>query len=48
MQLLATDFMTLLQSLDYSKLERFPNVGDEISIKILLSFFECDRYDFQF
>ena len=44
-----------LESIDYSKLERFSNVADEISAKLLSSFLECevlvavpDRYDFEF
>ena len=50
-----TDFMVILQSIDYSKFERFFNVDDEISKKLLSSFLECkvlavvfDRYDFEF
>ena len=50
-----TDFMAILQSIDYSKLERFSNVADEISTKLLSSFLECevlvavpDQYDFEF
>ena len=50
-----TDFMAILQSTDYSKLERFSNVADEISKKLFSSFLECevlvavpDRYDFEF
>ena len=37
-----TDFMAILQSIDYSKFERFSNVGDEISTKVLLSFREFE------
>ena len=37
-----TDFMEILQSIDYSKFERFSNVGDEISTKLLASFCECE------
>ena len=51
----ATDFMAILQSTDYSKFERFSNVADEISTKLLSSFLKCevlvrvtDGYDFQF
>ena len=51
----ATDFMAILQSIDYIKFEKFSNVADEISKKILSSFLECevlvvvpDRYDFEF
>ena len=48
-----TDFMAILQSIDYSKFERFSNVADEIFTKLLSSFLECevlvvvpDRHDF--
>ena len=51
----ATDFIAILQSIDYSKFERFSKVADEISTKPLSSFLECevlvavlDRYDFEF
>ena len=47
--------MAILQSIDYSKFERFSNVADEISTKIFSSFLECkvlvavtDGYDFEF
>ena len=50
-----TDFMAILQSIDYNKFESFSNVADEISTKLLSSFPECevlvvvpDRYDFEF
>ena len=50
-----TDFMVILQPLDYNKFERFSNVADEISTKLLSSFLECevlvavtDGYDFEF
>ena len=50
-----TDFIAILQSIDYSKFERFSNVADEISTKLLSSFLECevlvavtDGYDFEF
>ena len=50
-----TDFMVILQPLDYSKFERFSNVADEISTKLLSSFLKCevlvgvtDGYDFEF
>ena len=50
-----TGFMAKLQSIDYSKFERFANVADEISAKLFSSFLECevlvavlDRYDFKF
>ena len=50
-----TDFIAILQSIVYSKLERFSNVADEISTKLLSSFLECevlvavtDGYDFEF
>ena len=49
------DFMAILESIDYSKFERFSNVADEISVKLLSSFLECevlvavpDRYYFKF
>ena len=52
---IVTNFMTTLQSIDYNKFERFSNVPDEISAKLLSSFLECealvvvpDRYDFEF
>ena len=53
----ATDinFMALLQSIDCNKLERFSNVADKISAKILSSFLEYevlvvirDRYGLEF
>ena len=50
-----TDFTAILQSIDYSKFERFSNVADEISTKLVSGFFECealvaftDGYDFEF
>ena len=50
-----TDFMAILQSADYSKFERFSNVADEISSKLISSFLECELlvavtngYDFEF
>ena len=49
------DFMAILESIDCSKFERFSNVADEISVKLLSSFLECevlvvvpDRYYFKF
>ena len=36
-----TDFMAILQSIDYSKFEIFSNVADEISTNLLSSFREC-------
>ena len=39
---IVTDFMAMLQSIDYRKLERFSNVADEISRKLLSSFLECE------
>ena len=49
-----TDFMAILQSIDYSKFERFSNVADKISTKFVASFLDCevllavtDRYDFE-
>ena len=51
----ATNFIVVLQSIDYSKFDRFSKVADEISTKLLSSFLECevlvavpDRYDFKF
>ena len=50
-----TYFMAILQSIDYNKFEGFSNVADEISLKFLSSFRECevlvvvsDRNDFEF
>ena len=50
-----TDFIAILQSIDYNKFERFSNVADEISTKLLSSFLESevlvavtDGYDFEF
>ena len=50
-----TDFIAILQSIDYNKFEGLSNVADEISTKFLLSFLECevlvavtDGYDFEF
>ena len=47
-----SDFMLIFQSIDYSKFAKFPNVADEISTKLLLSFHVSkkqvvvpDRYD---
>ena len=37
-----TDFIAILQSIDYSKFERFYNVADEISTKLLSSFLESE------
>ena len=37
-----TDFIATLQSIDYSKFERFSNVADEISTKLLSSFLESE------
>ena len=49
-----TDFMAILESIEYSKFEKFSNVADEISEKHLWNFLECellvvvsDRYDFK-
>ena len=49
-----TDFMAILESIDYSKAERFSNLTDESSAKLLSSFLECevlfvalDQYDFK-
>ena len=35
------DFVVILQSTDYSKFERFSNVDDKFSTKLLSSFLEC-------
>ena len=50
-----TDFMAILQSVDYSKFKRFSNVVDEISTKFFSSFLEWEvlvavthGYDFEF
>ena len=50
-----TNFMATLQFIDYSNVERFSNVADEISRKLLSRFLECevlvavtDRYEFEF
>ena len=47
--------MAILESIDYSKFERFSNAADEISAKALSSFLECevlvavpDQYEFKF
>ena len=37
-----TDFIAILRSIDYSKFERFSNVADEISTKLLSSFLESE------
>ena len=49
------DFMAIIESIDYSKFERFSNVADEISARFLSRFLECevmvvvpDQYDFTF
>ena len=34
--------MAILQSIDYRKFERFSNVADEISTKLLSCFLECE------
>ena len=51
----AVNFMAILQSIDYNKFERFLNVADKISAKLLSSFLECEvlvvipvRYGFEF
>ena len=50
-----TDFISILESIDYSKFEWFSNVADEISAKLLLSVFDFEvlvvnpeQYDFEF
>ena len=50
-----TDFIAILESIDYSKFEWFSNVADEISAKLLLSIFDFEvlvvnpeQYDFEF
>ena len=49
-----TNFIAILQSIDYSKFERFFNLAGYISTKFSSSFLECevlvavtDRYDFE-
>ena len=49
------NFMAILETIDYSKFERFSNAADEISAKALSSFLECevlvavpDQYEFKF
>ena len=49
------DFMAILESIDYNHFKRFSNVADEVSIKLLSTFLECeilivvpDRYVFTF
>ena len=49
------DFMAVLKSTDYNKLERSSNVADEISANLLSSFLKCemlvvvpDRHNFKF
>ena len=37
-----TDFMAILQFIDYSKFEIFSNVADKIFTKLLSSFRECE------
>ena len=37
-----SDFMAILQSIDYSNFERLSNVIDEISTKLLSSFLGCE------
>ena len=51
----STNFMAIVQSIGYSKFERFSTVANEISTRLLLSFLEyevlvvvTDRYDFEF
>ena len=48
-------FMAILQSIHYNKFERFSNVADEISAKLISNFLEyevlaatSDRYSFEF
>ena len=36
------DFMAILESIDYSKFERFSNLAAEISAKLLSIFLECE------
>ena len=50
-----SNFMAILQYIDYNNFERFSNVADEISAKLLSIFLECevlvvipDRYGFEF
>ena len=51
----AINFMVILESIDYNKFERFSNLADEVSAKLLASFLDCevlvvipDRYCFEF
>ena len=51
----AINFMAISQSVDYDKFKRFSNVADEIFVKLLSSFPECemlvvipDRHGFEF
>ena len=50
-----TNFMAILQAIDYNNFERFSNVADETAAKLLASFLEyevlvvvTDRCDFEF
>ena len=50
-----SDFIAILQSIDYSKFERFSNTADKICKKFLSRFLDCevlvavtDGYDFKF
>ena len=38
----AINFIATLQSIDYNKFQRFSNVADEISAKLLSNFLECE------
>ena len=53
--LTVTNFMATSQFIDFRKFERFSNVAEEISTKLLSWFLECevlvvlpDRFDFEF
>ena len=37
-----TDFMGILQSIDYKKFKSFSNVANKISTKLLSSFLDCE------
>ena len=50
-----TDLIAILQSINYSKFDRFFNAADELLTKLLSNFLECevlvavtDGYDFEF
>ena len=50
-----TDFTAILGTIDFSQFERFSNVADEISEKLLSNFLDCEvlvvvlhQHDFKF